>query len=108
MAHSIFIDGESGTTGLQIRDRLLGRDDIALIQIDPERRKDADARREAFAAADIAILEEVQGKWTFDDAGGEIIGGDKALVPVLTFKDGDQFAPDYGPFPWGWLPNPLE
>ena len=59
-------------------------------------------------AADIAILEEVQGKWTFDDAGGEIIGGDKALVPVLTFKDGDQFAPDYGPFPWGWLPNPLE
>ncbi|MAN10981.1 MAG: N-acetyl-gamma-glutamyl-phosphate reductase [Paracoccus sp. (in: a-proteobacteria)] len=56
MAHSIFIDGESGTTGLQIRDRLLGRDDIALIQIDPERRKDADARREAFAAADIAIL----------------------------------------------------
>ena len=59
-------------------------------------------------AADIVILEEVQGKWTFDDAGGEIIGGDKALVPVLTFKDGDQFAPDYGPFPWGWLPNPVE
>ena len=56
MAYSIFIDGEVGTTGLQIRDRLLGRDDINLIQIDPERRKDAAARRDAFEAADIGIL----------------------------------------------------
>lgn len=56
MAHSIFIDGEAGTTGLQIRERLEARDDIRLIQIDPSRRKDADARRDAFAAADIAIL----------------------------------------------------
>lgn len=56
MAHSIFIDGEAGTTGLQIRDRLLPREDIRLIQIDPARRKDADARREAFQEADVAIL----------------------------------------------------
>lgn len=56
MAHSIFIDGEAGTTGLQIRERLTDRDDISLIQIDPARRKDADARREAFAEADVAIL----------------------------------------------------
>lgn len=56
MAHSIFIDGEAGTTGLQIRERLDARDDIRLISIDPARRKDAEARRDAFRQADVAIL----------------------------------------------------
>lgn len=56
MAYSVFIDGEAGTTGLQIRERIEARDDIRLVQIDPARRKDADARREAFAQADVAIL----------------------------------------------------
>lgn len=56
MTYSVFIDGEAGTTGLQIRDRLLGRADIRLVQVDPARRKDPEARREAFAAADVAIL----------------------------------------------------
>lgn len=56
MTNTVFIDGEAGTTGLQIRDRLAPRSDISLIQIDPARRKDADARREAFEAADVAIL----------------------------------------------------
>lgn len=52
----VFIDGEAGTTGLKIRDRLAGRTDIELVRVDPARRKDLEARREAFAAADIAIL----------------------------------------------------
>ena len=52
----IFIDGEVGTTGLEIRDRLLPRHDLELIQLDDAVRKDANARREALAAADIAIL----------------------------------------------------
>ncbi|WBU53563.1 N-acetyl-gamma-glutamyl-phosphate reductase [Paracoccus sp. SCSIO 75233] len=56
MSHKVFIDGEAGTTGLQIRDRLEGRDDIDLIRIDHALRKDADARRACFEAADIAIL----------------------------------------------------
>lgn len=52
----IFIDGEHGTTGLQIRSRLEGRTDIELISIPLERRKDPAARAEFLNAADIAIL----------------------------------------------------
>lgn len=56
MAARIFIDGEHGTTGLQIRAQLAGRRDIELISIPTERRKDPEARAEFLNAADIAIL----------------------------------------------------
>ena len=56
MTVRVFIDGAAGTTGLDIAERLAGRDDIALIVIDDDRRKDAVARREAYDAADVAIL----------------------------------------------------
>ena len=56
MAYKVFIDGEAGTTGLQIRERLEARADIHLVQVDPARRKDAGARSEALAEADVAIL----------------------------------------------------
>lgn len=52
----VFIDGEAGTTGLLIRDRLEGRRDIALVTLAPERRKDPAARAEALASADLAVL----------------------------------------------------
>jgi N-acetyl-gamma-glutamyl-phosphate reductase len=52
----IFIDGEAGTTGLQIRDRLKGRTDVTLMSIDRERRKDPEARREMLNSVDVAIL----------------------------------------------------
>ncbi|MGE0501991.1 MAG: N-acetyl-gamma-glutamyl-phosphate reductase [Rhizobiaceae bacterium] len=52
----IFIDGEHGTTGLQIRSRLAGRDDIEIISIPTERRKDPAARADFLNAADVAIL----------------------------------------------------
>ena len=56
MAFKVFIDGESGTTGLQIRDRLRNRADLAQISIDPAHRKDPDARADALNRADAVIL----------------------------------------------------
>jgi len=68
LAASVFIDGESGTTGLQIRQRLAGRDDIVVASIDPARRKDPAARGEMLNDADAVIL------CLPDDAAREAVG----------------------------------
>lgn len=52
----IFIDGEAGTTGLQIRERLAGRRDITLLHIPGESRKDTAVRKRLLNEADVAIL----------------------------------------------------
>jgi len=56
MTHRIFIDGAAGTTGLEIRDRLTGREEFELIVLDDAQRKDVSARREALHEAEVAIL----------------------------------------------------
>ena len=52
----VFIDGSAGTTGLRIRERLASREDIQLITLPDERRKDTEARRQALNGADVAFL----------------------------------------------------
>lgn len=52
----IFIDGSQGTTGLKIFDRLAKREDIELITLPENLRKDTNARKEALNSADIAFL----------------------------------------------------
>jgi N-acetyl-gamma-glutamyl-phosphate reductase len=52
----VFIDGAAGTTGLEIRERLAGRNDLSVIALGESERKDVAARKKALNAADVVIL----------------------------------------------------
>jgi N-acetyl-gamma-glutamyl-phosphate reductase len=52
----IFIDGEAGTTGIQVRDRLAKRDDLEIISLPDDKRKDPETRRQFINDADAVIL----------------------------------------------------
>ncbi|MEO8155330.1 MAG: N-acetyl-gamma-glutamyl-phosphate reductase [Rhizobacter sp.] len=56
MKYRVFVDGQEGTTGLRINEYLASRDDIEVLRIAPERRKDADERARLLNAADVAFL----------------------------------------------------
>ena len=56
MPHTVFIDGAAGTTGLEIVERLAPRTEFELLILNDEQRKSVDARRDAYQAADFAVL----------------------------------------------------
>ena len=52
----VFVDGQEGTTGLQIHERLAKRNDVELLVIDADKRKDLDERAKLLNASDVAFL----------------------------------------------------
>jgi len=90
VTQTVFIDGAVGTTGLEIAGRLAGRSEFALLTLDETRRKDEAARREAFHAADFAIL------CLPDDAAREAVAmAQGARVRIIDASSAHRVAPGW-------------
>ncbi len=90
MTVKIFIDGAAGTTGLEIRERLMGSARLSVVSLEGERRKDAAAREDALNSADVAIL------CLPDDAAREACALIKnESVRVLDASTAHRVAPDW-------------
>lgn len=87
--YRIFIDGSAGTTGLKLAQRLEARDDLAVIQIPEERRKDLNARLECIGRADISFL------CLPDDASKEICAKLPRQASVLDTSTAHRTQPDW-------------
>jgi len=56
MSHTVYVDGQEGTTGLRIHEVLASRNDVEVLRIDPDKRKDPTERARLLNAADVAFL----------------------------------------------------
>lgn len=86
----VFIDGKAGTTGLRIYDRLSAREDIELITLSEELRKDPDARKQALNNCDVAFL------CLPDDAAREAVAMvDNPAVKVIDTSTAHRTLPEF-------------
>lgn len=82
---------------------------VAMCTLNPAKALGEEGRLGSLAVgrqADISVLEVRDGDWTVYDVLGAGLRVNKAVVPALTVKRGRTFAPEWGPRPWGWEPDP--
>jgi len=86
----VFVDGSAGTTGLEIVNRLQGREDISLVTLPDDVRKDASARKDAMLSSDLAVL------CLPDDAAVEAVSfAEGSKVKIIDASTAHRVSPDF-------------